>query len=154
MPNGPIFVAEYWSGWFDYWSGDHARVDVEQVTSTTQIIFDLGGSINYYMFHGGTSWGYMAGANFFGNGYHPDVTSYDYAAPLTETGDVTPLYYAIRETIFKYLTEEEKKALPPVPTNIPRRSYGDVYPEESASLLPQINVVYHKIIKVSSIPYF
>lgn len=47
------------------------------------------GSLNMYMFIGGTNFGFMNGANHYET-YAPDVTSYDYDALLTECGDVRP----------------------------------------------------------------
>ncbi|CAK5036043.1 unnamed protein product [Meloidogyne enterolobii] len=47
------------------------------------------------MIHGGTNFG-------FWNGREPDgpvITSYDYAAPISEEGQITPLYRAIRNWI-------------------------------------------------------
>jgi beta-galactosidase len=58
-------------------------------------------SFNFYMFHGGTNFGFMSGANYDLK-YEPTITSYDYNAPLNEAGDRTPTYYAIRNLMEKY----------------------------------------------------
>ena len=64
------------------------------------------------MFHGGTSFGFMSGANWNNNNYLPDVTSYDYGAPLDEAGHPTPKFLAFRKIFAKYATcDNSKKAV-------------------------------------------
>jgi beta-galactosidase len=57
-------------------------------------------SFSLYMTHGGTSFGHWAGAN--SPGFAPDVTSYDYDAPINEYGQATPKYYELRTMMQKY----------------------------------------------------
>lgn len=52
-----------------------------------------------YMFEGGTNFGFWNGANGGGDKFNPQPTSYDYNAPLSEAGDPTEKYYAIRDVI-------------------------------------------------------
>lgn len=67
-------------------------------------MLDDGASVNFYMFFGGTNFGFTAGANAFGaGGYVADLTSYDYDAPMTEAGDPTKKYKIIRDVIKDYL---------------------------------------------------
>jgi beta-galactosidase len=54
-----------------------------------------------YMFHGGTSFGWMNGANIDGGKYDPDVTSYDYDVPVSESGEMRPKYFLFRNVIAK-----------------------------------------------------
>ena len=79
------------------------------------------GSLNMYMLIGGTNFGFTSGANHYEK-FAPDVTSYDYDAPLTECGDITPKYMALREVIQKYTAKE----LPSVPENRVKKAYGKV----------------------------
>ncbi len=65
------------------------------------------------MTHGGTNWGHWAGAN--SPGYAPDVTSYDYDAPISEQGYPTPKYFKLREMMQKH----SGAPLPAVPDTIP-----------------------------------
>ena len=96
-PNSPILVSEFWPGWFDHWfEENHNTLSEADFREILGNIFAANGSVNFYMFHGGTNFGYMNGANILGfngvetaPGYVPDVTSYDYDAPLTEAGQVT-----------------------------------------------------------------
>ena len=58
-----------------------------------------GYSVNLYMFHGGTTFGFMNGANIDRGRYLPQTTSYDYDAALDESGRPTPKYFAFRDVI-------------------------------------------------------
>jgi beta-galactosidase len=103
-PNGPFFNSEFWAGWFDYWGGQHAHTSAEIQTANLTWILTHGYSISIYMFHGGTDFGWMNGANSDDKRpteYHPDVTSYDYDAALDESGRPTPKYFAFRDAIAK-----------------------------------------------------
>nr|XP_034365832.1 beta-galactosidase-1-like protein 2 isoform X2 [Arvicanthis niloticus] len=92
----PKMVMEYWTGWFDSWGGAHNILDSSEVLQTVSAIIKEGSSINLYMFHGGTNFGFINGAMHF-NDYKADVTSYDYDAILTESGDYTAKYTKLRE---------------------------------------------------------
>uniref|UniRef100_A0ABK0LJ43 Galactosidase, beta 1-like 2 n=1 Tax=Rattus norvegicus TaxID=10116 RepID=A0ABK0LJ43_RAT len=92
----PKMVMEYWTGWFDSWGGSHNILDSSEVLQTVSAIIKDGSSINLYMFHGGTNFGFINGAMHFGD-YKADVTSYDYDAILTEAGDYTAKYTKLRE---------------------------------------------------------
>jgi beta-galactosidase len=100
-PEGPFMNSEYWDGWFDHWGANHASTDAKQQASDLDWTLRQGYSISLYMFHGGTSFGWMNGANSNGKNYEPDVTSYDYDSPLDESGRPTPKYFLFRDTIAK-----------------------------------------------------
>jgi beta-galactosidase len=109
-PHESEMCMEFWDGWFDHFGLDHHTREVDEAAKTLDEMLDRGGSVNLYMAHGGTSFGWYAGANHDAvGGYLPDVTSYDYDAPLSEDGRPTAKYWAFREVLAKY-TE-----LPPVP---------------------------------------
>ena len=80
-PTGPYFNSEFWAGWFDHWGGKHASTNLKAEAADLKWMLDQGFSVSIYMFHGGTSFGWMNGANTNGTNYEPDVTSYDYDAP-------------------------------------------------------------------------
>jgi beta-galactosidase len=113
---GPYFVPEYYPGWLDHWGEPKSKVAAEGVVHDTERMLEGGISFNYYMFHGGTNFGFMNGANY-GGSYQPDITSYDYDAPLDESGRPTPKYLQIRETLRKHLPSGA--ALPEVPPVAP-----------------------------------
>jgi beta-galactosidase len=100
-PEGPFFNSEYWAGWFDHWGGKHAHTNAEAQLANYKWMLEQGYSVSIYMFHGGTSFGWMNGANSNGKNYEPDVTSYDYDSALDESGRPTPKYFAMREIIAK-----------------------------------------------------
>jgi beta-galactosidase len=111
-PTGPLMVGEYYPGWFDSW-GDHHHTG-----ATSNILTELGWmlkhnvSFSIYMVHGGTTFGFNAGANYFPP-FWPQSTSYDYDAPISEAGWATPKFYAIHDLLAQYLNPGEQ--LPPVP---------------------------------------
>lgn len=132
----PLMCGEFWCGWFDHWyeEGHVQRTDAD-ITGELNKFFDLGASFNIYMFHGGTNFGFWNGANHTGTQYQPTVTSYDYAALLTEAGDTTRLYEATKRTI------EERTGIkaPDIPvTNSTKKAYGKVELTKSAPLLDNL----------------
>ena len=102
-PDSPKFNSEFWAGWFDHWGGPHAHTDAK--TQADNLAWELGQgySVSIYMFHGGTDFGWMNGANSSDkkHEYEPDVTSYDYDAALDESGRPTPKYFLFRDVIAK-----------------------------------------------------
>uniref|UniRef100_A0A6Q2X3W3 Beta-galactosidase n=1 Tax=Esox lucius TaxID=8010 RepID=A0A6Q2X3W3_ESOLU len=100
-PHGPLVNSEFYTGWLDHWGEHHSTVSTAIVAKSLNEILAVGASVNLYMFIGGTNFGYWNGANA---PYAPQPTSYDYDAPLTEAGDLTDKYFAIREVI-KLVTE-------------------------------------------------
>jgi len=97
-PNQPLMAGEYWAGWFDHWGGKHHVTDAALQERDLRWMLSQGYSVNLYMFHGGTTFGFMNGANY-DNGYKPQTTSYDYDAALDESGRPTPKYYSFRAVI-------------------------------------------------------
>ena len=86
-PDGPRMTGEYWAGWFDKWGEKHHETDGQKEASEFRWMLEHGYSVSVYMFHGGTTFGWMNGADSqAGTSYHPDTSSYDYDAPLDESG--------------------------------------------------------------------
>ena len=101
-PQGPFMNGEYWAGWFDHWGEKHHTTDAQKQADEVNWILSQGYSISIYMFHGGTSFGWMNGANIGRGGvYEPDVTSYDYDSPLDESGRPGAKYPLFRAAIVK-----------------------------------------------------
>jgi beta-galactosidase len=112
-PHGPRMVGEYWAGWFDHWGEQHHTTPPSRAASTVEWFLQNKVSFNLYMFHGGTSFGWLPGANYSREmPYQPDTTSYDYDAPVDEAGRITPKYRALREVIAQHL--EDGETLPAV----------------------------------------
>jgi beta-galactosidase len=108
-PNAPKMCSEFWSGWFDKWGARHETRPAKAMVEGMDEMLSKGISFSLYMTHGGTSFGHWAGAN--SPGFAPDVTSYDYDAPINEYGHTTPKYFELREMMQKY----SDKKLPAVP---------------------------------------
>ena len=129
-PGRPLMSGEYWDGWFDHWGAAHHATDLNQQARELDWILSRGYSINLYMFHGGTSFGFMNGANF-DKTYEPDVTSYDYDSPVSESGALTKKYFAFREVIAKYRPGVK---IPEPPAPLPVIEIPDIELKESAPL--------------------
>jgi beta-galactosidase len=112
-PGQPLFASEYWPGWFDLWGHPHETRPLAPQLKDLEYILDKKASINIYMFHGGTSFGMMAGASASTGNYRGNVTSYDYDAPLDEAGHPTAKFFAYRDLILKY-SNQAKLPVPPV----------------------------------------
>ncbi len=129
-PNGPYFNSEFWAGWFDHWGGKHASSNAANEAANLDWMLKQGYSVSIYMFHGGTSFGWMNGANSNGENYEPDVTSYDYDAPLDESGRPTAKYSLFREVISK-----DAGTVPPaVPAVAPSMKIPEFRADEAVSL--------------------
>ena len=111
-PNAPKMCSEFWSGWFDKWGARHETRPAKDMVEGMDEMLSKGISFSLYMTHGGTSFGHWAGAN--SPGFAPDVTSYDYDAPINEYGHTTEKYYELREMMQKY----SDKKLPAVPKDV------------------------------------
>ncbi|PFX33940.1 Beta-galactosidase-1-like protein 2 [Stylophora pistillata] len=111
QPDKPLMVAEFWPGWFDHWGEQHHKMEADKVVTRVSNILKMGASINLFMFHGGTNFGFMNGANAVKNQfkYQPTVTSYDYDAPLSEAGDITEKFHALRKVFKKYNPPQDDK---------------------------------------------
>ena len=104
QPGGPLMCAEFWNGWFDHWGEPHHIRPAADAAQTLDEILAAGASVSVYMFHGGTNFGFMSGANASpGPRYQATVTSYDYDAPLDEAGNPTPKYAAFRDVIARHI---------------------------------------------------
>jgi beta-galactosidase len=115
---GPYYIAEWYPAWFDWWGTKHHTVPASKYTGPLDSVLSANISINMYMFHGGTTRGFMNGANYKEtSAYEPQTSSYDYDAPLDEAGNATPKFMAFRQVIEKHLPKGIK--LPPVPAAKP-----------------------------------
>ena len=109
-PDAPKMCSEFWSGWFDKWGARHETRPAKDMVDGMDEMLSKGISFSLYMTHGGTSFGHWAGAN--SPGFAPDVTSYDYDAPINEYGHATPKFWELRKMMEKY---NDGKKMPNVP---------------------------------------
>ena len=114
-PDAPKMCSEFWSGWFDKWGARHETRPAKDMVEGMDEMLSKGISFSLYMTHGGTSFGHWAGAN--SPGFAPDVTSYDYDAPINEYGHTTPKFFELRNMMQKY-SEKKLPAVPKVPMPI------------------------------------
>ncbi|UKK59706.1 beta-galactosidase [Prevotella communis] len=115
-PNAPKMCSEFWSGWFDKWGARHETRPAKDMVEGMDEMLSKGISFSLYMTHGGTSFGHWAGAN--SPGFAPDVTSYDYDAPINEYGQATPKFWELRKMMEKYNDGKKMPAVPKAPMSI------------------------------------
>lgn len=114
-PNVPAFSSETYPGWLTHWKESWQHVKTDDIVKQVTYLLEHHRSFNLYVIHGGTNFGYTAGANAFSSTqFQPDVTSYDYDAPITEQGQPTPKYFALRKLISQYTGQEPPKVPKPV----------------------------------------
>lgn len=109
-PDSPKMCSEFWSGWFDKWGARHETRPAKDMVDGMDEMLSKGISFSLYMTHGGTSFGHWAGAN--SPGFAPDVTSYDYDAPINEYGQTTPKYFELRKMMERYNDGKKMPAIP------------------------------------------
>ena len=169
QPEGPDMCCEFWCGWFDHWGEEHHTRSAEDVADVLERMVSKGASVNMYMFHGGTNFGFWNGANVDHNGlYQPTTTSYDYHALLSEAGDITPVYEACKAVLEKHFGPAPDIQV----ANTPKKAYGKVELNQKHSLFDKLGqpvlsvcpltmeelgqeygyVLYRKMVELPSVP--
>lgn len=139
QPEGPLMCMEFWNGWFDHWGEEHHVRDAADAAAVFAEMLELGASVNFYMFHGGTNFGFWSGANgHVRDQYEPTVTSYDYNSPLDESGTPTAKYFAVREALSRVAPVPDLATLPPP---IPKAAYGTVKAAAAAPLFASLDAL-------------
>ena len=142
--NTPMMHMEHWIGAISHWGEPLMTYDAEKVADEVRNHLEEDVDFNLYMFHGGTNFGFTSGANdiviksgdYERVGYNPDVTSYDYGAPLTEWGECTEKYFAIQREMEKYYGHSLPK-----PEKAPLQSIGDIKLEKAACLFDNLDKI-------------
>ena len=145
-PDDVPFFMEFWLGWYDHWKNNPRKGrDAASVAEEFDDIIRSGSNVNMYMFHGGTNFGFYAGANKSRGDipYTCDTTSYDYDAPITEWGDVTEKYFLLQKTVKKYFPEAKTGT----PAPVKRRAYGKI---DFTSSLPFFAALEHLAAPINS----
>ncbi|OQV18816.1 Beta-galactosidase-1-like protein 2 [Hypsibius exemplaris] len=127
QPKKHLMVTEYWSGWFDHWHEKHHTIPVEKYCQELSTILARGASVNFYVFHGGTTFGFMNGANselFNSPGYAPTITSYDYDCLVNEDGSLSEKWHKTRDLLDSFGLLPTN--LPGLPENIPIAKYEPI----------------------------
>ena len=132
----PAMCGEYWCGWFTHWGDPQwGGADIGKQRTDIEWMLKTGKSFNLYMFHGGTNFGFTAGANFTDR-YLSDVTSYDYDAPLDEAGRARDKYFVLRDLIREFTPGTEK--FPELPNPLPTIDLPALTPGEKAPLFANL----------------
>ncbi len=135
---GPYMVAEFYPGWLDHWAEPFQKVSTESVVKQTEKYLKAGVSFNYYMVHGGTNFAFTSGANYDKqHDIQPDITSYDYDAPISEAGWATPKYLALR----KLFQENVSYKIPAIPAQIPVIKIPSIKLNQSVDLFTFKNAI-------------
>jgi len=129
----PSFSCETYPGWLTHWGEKWAHVKIYDIMKEVRFLLDNNKSFNLYVIHGGTNFGFTAGANSGGKGYEPDITSYDYDAPISEQGLATAKFDSLRDLISKY-----KGSLPAIPSPIPSISIPAIKMQVFTSIWNQL----------------
>ncbi|WP_339787279.1 glycoside hydrolase family 35 protein [Paenibacillus sp. FSL R7-0313] len=134
----PLMCMEYWNGWFDHWGESHHTREAADVAVVFEEMLRAGASVNFYMFHGGTNFGFYNGANCQQKDqYEPTITSYDYDSLLSESGEPTAKFHAVRNLIARYSNEDLGELV--LPESKGTIAYGRVELTQQASLLAQMD---------------
>ncbi len=133
-PTGPLMCGEYYPGWFDSWGKPHHLGAPERIVKELGWMLEHNASFSIYMVHGGTSFGFTAGAN--SPPFSPQSTSYDYDAPISEAGWATPKFHALRALFLKHLSPGE--TLPDVPARNPVVTIPEIQFTEAAALFANL----------------
>ena len=116
-PDVPVFSSETYPGWLTHWVEKWQRPDTNDLKKEVEYLLKNKKSFNLYVIHGGTNFGFTAGANAFSTTqYQPDITSYDYDAPINEQGQATAKYFMLRNLISKYTDTKIPKIPQPIAT--------------------------------------
>ncbi|ESW22508.1 hypothetical protein PHAVU_005G158700 [Phaseolus vulgaris] len=134
----PPLSAEFYTGWLTHWGEKIATTDANLTAAALENILQKNGSAVLYMAHGGTNFGFYNGANTGVDeaDYKPDLTSYDYDAPIRESGDVdNSKFNDIRRVIARYTSVP----LPSVPSNNEKARYGPIHLQRKAFLFDTLD---------------
>jgi beta-galactosidase GanA len=133
--HGPYAVSEDWTGWIDIWGTKHQKRDPHKIAQYVELILSMNGSINFYMFVGGTNWGFLSGAEVWSNSYTPIITSYDFDAPLSEgSADMRYKYQLLQPILRRYNPHPQTYDV----SNTTKGAYGNVTFHQSLSLFDAI----------------
>ena len=130
QPKGPLMCAEYYPAWFDTWGAKHNGPKRDRdFFGPIDWMLDHGASFSLYMAHGGTSFGGWTGCR---NPFVPNVTSYDFAAPIDEQGRPNPSFFKLRDRLARRLNPGE--TLGKMPEPIPVKAFGETRMARVASV--------------------
>ena len=137
QPEGPLLCSEFWNGWFTEWEYKHYQRDSKDAAIALSRLLKCGASVIVYMYHGGTNFGFMNGANYDYE-YKSVTNSYDNDSPLSEGGEYTKKHKLFKELLGKYNDIPEDIEMEPQVTPV---RYGKVQFTHFANLFDNISVL-------------
>ncbi|MGV9270819.1 glycoside hydrolase family 35 protein [Kitasatospora sp. NPDC003701] len=143
QPVGPLVCMEYWAGWFDHWGAPHHVRDAREAADVLDRLLAAGASVNIYMGHGGTNFGWWNGANHDGTTFRPDTTSYDYDAPVGEAGELTEKFHLFRRVIERH-TGPIAHPLPAPPARLAPQTAPVTASADLFGALDELATVHHR----------
>lgn len=141
QPTGPLVNSEFYTGWLTFWQGPNSRRDAKELSDTLRNMLLMKANVNFYMFFGGTNFGFWAGANIEGiGGFMPDITSYDYDAPMDEAGNPTEKYMVFRNLVKEFIEVPDESTIPPraptmTPTAVTLKPVNTIFSPQGRNLL-------------------
>ncbi len=125
LNNAPTFGAECYPGWLTHWAESNQVINIDSfATGTIAALAQAKRSLVIYVAHGGTNFGFTAGSNGTFDDIQPDITSYDYGAPISEAGLESDNFYPIQAAYVSSASYDVPFA--PVPAAIPAIVDGEV----------------------------
>ena len=117
QPDLPPMAGEAWCGNIMFWGKSFTfNHGIEQNAAYLKRALRMGAVVNFYMFCGGTNFGFYSGAlkiDKDGGSYLPLMTSYDYDAPISEEGTPREKYFAMRDVLDEFLDKPKREHTPP-----------------------------------------
>ncbi|MCX4552882.1 MULTISPECIES: beta-galactosidase family protein [unclassified Streptomyces] len=144
QPAGPLMCSEYWHGWFDHWGEHHHVRDPREAGAELDRMLSRGASVNLYMGHGGTNFGWWNGANRDESDYRSTCTSYDYDAPVGEAGELTEKFHVFREVIERYRGPIGHEA-PAQPARLAPQTVGPSGTVALLNCLDELSTPHHRL---------
>ena len=126
----PLMCTEFWDGWFSRWSEEIVRREAEDLAQDVKKMLQLG-SMNLFLLRGGTNFGFISGCSARKTKDLPQITSYDFDAPITEWGQPTEKYYAVQRVTHEVFPELEQME----PISRQAKAYGSFPLLGTANLL-------------------
>ena len=148
-PDKPFFIGEFWAGRSMHWGEPFRHRNPEETSKAFKEALELGAHVCFYMFSGGTNFGFMGGGNY-GTSYSPrpgtparyipQTTSYSADTMIGEGGELTEKYFLCRDVLDEYMGREKR---PHVYNEHPTQSLT-VELTESAKLFDNLDALTEK----------
>src|SRR5699024_2403897 len=127
LPNGkPWINTEFYSGWLDYWGSPHNTVQTGQFAASLDKILSLNASVNIYMYHVGTNFGFTSVSDYARGKLSPVRTSYDYDGHISEAGDHTEKFFETKKVVGRYFSKVSSPSLGNILKTAPKMSLPKV----------------------------